>query len=50
MIYVVKNIPHRFHSIEEERRAEFIEALIVLVRRPELVEGFFAPAEYSNKV
>jgi mannose-6-phosphate isomerase-like protein (cupin superfamily) len=33
IIYVEKNIAHRFHSIEEE--------LIVLV--------FFAPAEYSNK-
>jgi hypothetical protein len=31
----------RFHFIEEERRAEFIEALTVIV--------FFAPAEYSNK-
>jgi len=33
VIYVAKNIAHRFHSIEED--------LIVLV--------FFAPAEYSNK-
>jgi mannose-6-phosphate isomerase-like protein (cupin superfamily) len=33
VIYVAKNIPHRFHSIEQD--------LIVLV--------FFAPAEYSNK-
>ena len=33
VIYVPKNVPHRFHSIEED--------LIVLV--------FFAPAEYSNK-
>jgi len=31
---VVKNVPHHFHSIEED--------LIVLV--------FFAPAEYSNKL
>ncbi len=34
VIYVAKNVPHRFYSIEED--------LIVLV--------FFAPAEYSNKV
>ena len=33
IIYVAKNMEHRFHSIEEE--------LTVLV--------FFAPAEYSNK-
>lgn len=33
IIYVEKNVAHRFHSIEEE--------LTVLV--------FFAPAEYSNK-
>ena len=33
IVYVSKNIAHRFHSIEEELR--------VLV--------FFAPAEYSNK-
>jgi mannose-6-phosphate isomerase-like protein (cupin superfamily) len=33
VIYVAKNIPHRFHSIEED--------LIVLV--------FFAPAEHSNQ-
>ncbi|HEY9151547.1 MAG TPA: cupin domain-containing protein [Anaerolineales bacterium] len=33
VIYVTKNVVHRFHSIEED--------LIVLV--------FFAPAEYSNK-
>ena len=33
VIYMAKNVPHRFHSIEED--------LIVLV--------FFAPAEYSNK-
>jgi mannose-6-phosphate isomerase-like protein (cupin superfamily) len=33
ILYVAKNIAHRFHSIEEE--------LTVLV--------FFAPAEYSNK-
>jgi mannose-6-phosphate isomerase-like protein (cupin superfamily) len=33
IVYVAKNIEHRFHSIEEE--------LTVLV--------FFAPAEYSNK-
>src|SRR5689334_17540202 len=33
IIYVEKNVAHRFHSIEEE--------LKVLV--------FFAPAEYSNK-
>jgi mannose-6-phosphate isomerase-like protein (cupin superfamily) len=33
IIYVAKNMAHRFHSIEEE--------LTVLV--------FFAPAEYSNK-
>jgi mannose-6-phosphate isomerase-like protein (cupin superfamily) len=33
IIYVAKNVAHRFHSIEAE--------LIVLV--------FFAPAEYSNK-
>ena len=33
IIYVQKNVAHRFHSIEEELR--------VLV--------FFAPAEYSNK-
>ncbi len=33
IVYVAKNIAHRFHSIEEE--------LSVLV--------FFAPAEYSNK-
>lgn len=33
IVYVAKNIAHRFHSIEEE--------LTVLV--------FFAPAEYSNK-
>ena len=33
VIYVAKNVPHRFHSIEKD--------LIVLV--------FFAPAEYSNK-
>ena len=33
IIYVKKNVAHRFHSIEEE--------LTVLV--------FFAPAEYSNK-
>lgn len=34
VIYVEKNVAHRFHSIEEE--------LTVLV--------FFAPAEYSNKL
>ena len=34
IIYVGKNVAHRFHSIEEE--------LTVLV--------FFAPAEYSNKL
>ena len=33
IVYVAKNVKHRFHSIEEE--------LKVLV--------FFAPAEYSNK-
>ena len=33
IVYVAKNVEHRFHSIEEE--------LIVSV--------FFAPAEYSNK-
>ena len=33
VVYVAKNMAHRFHSIEEE--------LIVLV--------FFAPAEYSNR-
>ena len=33
IIYVAKNVAHRFHSIEEE--------LTVLV--------FFAPAEYSNQ-
>jgi mannose-6-phosphate isomerase-like protein (cupin superfamily) len=33
IVYVVKNVEHRFHSIEEE--------LTVIV--------FFAPAEYSNK-
>jgi len=33
VIYVAKNLPHRFHSIEED--------LIALV--------FFAPAEYSQK-
>lgn len=33
LVYVQKNVAHRFHSIEEE--------LTVLV--------FFAPAEYSNK-
>jgi mannose-6-phosphate isomerase-like protein (cupin superfamily) len=33
IIYVAKNVVHRFHSIEEE--------LMVLV--------FFAPAEYSNR-
>ncbi len=33
LIYVAKNVEHRFHSIEEE--------VTVLV--------FFAPAEYSNK-
>ena len=34
ILYVEKNIAHRFHSIEEE--------LVILV--------FFAPAEYSNKL
>ena len=33
VVYVAKNLAHRFHSIEEE--------LTVIV--------FFAPAEYSNK-
>ena len=33
VVYVAKNVDHRFHSIEEE--------LTVIV--------FFAPAEYSNK-
>ncbi len=33
VVYVAKNVEHRFHSIEEE--------LTVLV--------FFAPAEYSNR-
>ena len=33
IVYVAKNVDHRFHSIEEE--------LTLLV--------FFAPAEYSNK-
>ena len=33
VVYVAKNVEHRFHSIEEE--------LTVIV--------FFAPAEYSNK-
>ncbi len=33
IVYVAKNVEHRFHSIEED--------LAVLV--------FFAPAEYSNK-
>ena len=41
IVYVAKNVEHRFHSIEEE--------LKVFVRRPEPVEGFFAPAEYSSK-
>ena len=34
IVYVAKNVEHRFHSIEEELR------LIV----------FFAPAEYSNRL
>ena len=34
IVYVAKNVEHRFHSIEEE--------LTLLV--------FFAPAEYSNKL
>lgn len=34
VVYVAKNVAHRFHSIEEE--------LTLLV--------FFAPAEYSNKL
>jgi mannose-6-phosphate isomerase-like protein (cupin superfamily) len=34
IVYVAKNVEHRFHSIEDE--------LKVIV--------FFAPAEYSNKV
>ena len=34
IVYVAKNVAHRFHSIEED--------LTVLV--------FFAPAEYSNKL
>ena len=34
IVYIAKNVEHRFHSIEEE--------LTLLV--------FFAPAEYSNKV
>lgn len=34
IVYVAKNVEHRFHSIEEE--------LTVLV--------FFTPAEYSNKI
>jgi mannose-6-phosphate isomerase-like protein (cupin superfamily) len=34
IVYVAKNVAHRFHSIEEE--------LTVIV--------FFAPAEYSNKL
>jgi mannose-6-phosphate isomerase-like protein (cupin superfamily) len=34
IVYVAKNVQHKFHSIEEE--------LTVIV--------FFAPAEYSNKV
>jgi len=33
IVYVAKNVEHRFHSIEEE-----LTALV-----------FFAPAEYSNK-
>ena len=33
IVYVAKNVEHRFHSIEEE--------LMVIV--------FFAPAEYSNR-
>ena len=33
IVYVPKNVAHRFHSIEEELR----------------VMVFFAPAEYSNK-
>ena len=33
IVYVAKNVEHRFHSIEEE--------LVLLV--------FFAPAEYSNE-
>lgn len=33
IVYVAKNVEHRFHSIEEE--------LVILV--------FFAPAEYSNR-
>ena len=33
IVYVAKNVEHRFHSVEEE--------LTVIV--------FFAPAEYSNK-
>ena len=33
VVYVAKNVEHRFHSIEQD--------LTVLV--------FFAPAEYSNK-
>ncbi|MFN8402844.1 MAG: cupin domain-containing protein [Anaerolineales bacterium] len=33
IVYVAKNVEHRFHSVEEELR--------VIV--------FFAPAEYSNK-
>jgi len=31
IVYVAKNVEHRFHSIEKERRAEFIEALTVIV-------------------
>ena len=33
--------------IEEERHIECVEMLKVIVRCPEPVEGFFAPAEYS---
>ena len=33
VVYVAKNVEHKFHSVEEE--------LVLLV--------FFAPAEYSNK-
>ncbi|MBN1450089.1 MAG: cupin domain-containing protein [Anaerolineales bacterium] len=40
IVYVSKNVEHRFHSIEAERRLEPVERLRVLV--------FFAPAEHSN--
>jgi len=41
IVYVAKNVEHKFLSIEEERCPEPFEGLTVIV--------FFAPEAYSNQ-